>query len=271
MTAQRQPNQKVPTGSAPLMPAAPETPRAENARRLAGDGIGPSNRNVLGRARRFHRERRSCRSRQASRPGRPVAAVRIMGIGELAVCGDARVAISNAAAVDSSVDGVANCAHPCFPTFRGREFGEHSVEVGKVGADIPDVHVGVDIAQADMVPAHPGPAIGELRFDPLQIGAKLVAHLRDRGRHGGNIEFGAAQFLAVGDELLRDLVGERTEDEIHGALEERLVRPHRRRGSETPAAVRKQCRLRETPLQLADDALGVAIDVGPICITGVRR
>jgi hypothetical protein len=71
-----------------------------------------------------------------------------------------------------------------------------------------------------------------------------------------------AEFLAVGDELLRDLVGERAEDEIDAALKERLVRPHRGGGSEALVSGRIQGRFWKSPLQFADDALGVAIDIG---------
>ena len=228
-------------------------------------GIAPANRDVLGREGddfTAHADLAVVVGHHLDLVAR-LAAVGVMGVGQFGgLRRRARADLKCRRCRDFSGGAVPDRAHPRFPRPDGRKLGEHVVETGKIAAGVPDVHVGVDIAQADVLAAHPASAVAKLSFDPLHVSAKLVAHLRDRGRHGGDVEFGAAQFLAVGDELLRDLVGERAEDEIDAALKERLVRPHRGGGGEALVSVRKQRRLRKTPLQFADDALGVAIDIG---------
>ena len=137
-----------------------------------------------------------------------------------------------------------------------------AVGVDQIRANVPDVHVGIDVDQAGLVACQPRFAIAELRIDPLHVGSKLVAHLRDGRRHRRDIEFGAAQLLSVFDEILRNLVRQRPEHQVHRVLKERAIRPHRGGPGHAFAAVRDQGGLGKTPFQFAQDALRVAIDVG---------
>jgi hypothetical protein len=73
---------------------------------------------------------------------------------------------------------------------------------------------------------------------------------------------GAAQLLAVFDEILRHLIGQRAEHQVHGVLEERAVGPHRGGPGDALISRWKQRWLRKAPFQLADDDLGIAINVG---------
>src|SRR6202011_243982 len=61
---------------------------------------------------------------------------------------------------------MADRADSRFPSAGVAELGEHLVGVRKMCADVPYVHVGVDVAKPGSVAAHPGAAIGELSFDP---------------------------------------------------------------------------------------------------------
>ena len=88
------------------------------------------------------------------------------------------------------------------------ELRQHLIGVGQVRPHVPQVHIGVDVTQTGRVAAHPGLALGELSLDPADMRAKLIAHLRDRGRHRRGIELGATQLLAVCDEILRDFIGQ---------------------------------------------------------------
>jgi hypothetical protein len=94
------------------------------------------------------------------------------------------------------------------------------------------------------------------------VGAKLIAHLRDCRGHRRHVELGAAQLFAVGDKILRHPVRQRAEHQVHRALKERPVGPHRARRADAFISLWKQRWFRKAPLQFAKDALGIAIDVG---------
>jgi hypothetical protein len=57
---------------------------------------------------------------------------------------------------------------------------------------VPDIHVGVDVGKAELTQQE-RLAVFELCFHPVDIGAELVAHLRDHRRHRRDVEFRAAQ------------------------------------------------------------------------------
>src|SRR6185295_2971882 len=130
-------------------------------------------------------------------------------------------------------------------------------------AHIPDVHVGVNVAQARLFAEKPRPAITELDVDPVGMRAQLVAHLWNRCFHGFDVEFGSAQLLAVLAEVFRYLVGESAEHEIHGVLKKSAIAPHAKAPSETAAGVGEKSGKREAAFEFTDDDLGVAIDIGP--------
>jgi hypothetical protein len=101
-----------------------------------------------------------------------------------------------------------------------------------------------------------------LRFDPAEVGAHLIAHLRNRRPHLVEIELAAAQLAAIFDKRLRDLRTESPKHESDGGLKERAVGPRAERPWYAGGARRKQGWRRKSAFDFADDDLGVAVDVG---------
>src|SRR3954453_13432696 len=91
--------------------------------------------------------------------------------------------------------------------------------------------------------------------------AQLVAHLRNRLFHGFDVEFLAAQLLAVLAKVLRHLISQRAEHEIDGILKKASVAPHAEHPPQPGVAARKQARRGKAAFELAQDDLGVTKNV----------
>src|SRR4051794_34724550 len=83
--------------------------------------------------------------------------------------------------------------------------------------------------------------------------AQLVAHLRNRLFHGFDVEFMAAQLLAVLAKVLRHLISQRAEHQIDGILKKASVAPHAQHPPQPGVAARKQARRRKASFELALD------------------
>src|SRR5215471_17406261 len=189
-----------------------QKPRAREVHHdIAGDVVAPSDGDALSRERHD-----AALDRNLAVVVRPdvdeiadLAAVRIVGIASL---GGLRRAgareLQRFGARYLAPRAVTDAAHPRVPAAHLRKFGKELVDEWKVRADVPDVHIGVDIEKAWGAAGEPWPVAGELRLDPLHMRAVLVAHLRDRRFHRRNVELRTSQSLAVLDKTLRHLVGE---------------------------------------------------------------
>jgi hypothetical protein len=71
----------------------------------------------------------------------------------------------------------------------------------------------------------PLPPVAQLRFDPAELGAQLIAHLRNRRPHLVEIKLGAAQLASIFDKRLRHLRTERAKHEIDRGLKESTISP----------------------------------------------
>ena len=101
-----------------------------------------------------------------------------------------------------------------------------------------------------------------MRFDPAELGAQLIAHLRNRGPHLVEVELGPAQLAAIFNKRLRDLRTERPKHESDGVLKQRAVGPRAQPPGDAGRAWRKQGRRGKSAFDLADDDLRVAEHVG---------
>ena len=103
------------------------------------------------------------------------------------------------------------------------------------------------------------------------MGAKLIAHLRNRRPHLLDVEPGPAEQATILDEFLRDLVTEDAEDEIDRGLENgRSV--HRASAHGTPASPEGNRVGEGNRRSISRMMTWVSQNTSaPICITGVRR